>query len=275
MQFDWFTFVAQLINFVLLLVLLRRFLFTPIQRAMQRREAAITARVKAAEEQMAAATNAEANWRAQQQAFAAQKAELLATAEAEAHALRREMVQEARVEVNAQQERWYAALHHEQTLFLESLRQQINEQVFAVARRALSDLANLDLEQQIVAVFLQQLHALSDAERGQLHKAIQTADDRVVVRSTFALPEMERQRLQACLEEVSGCPVKLRFSSAPELGCGIALQVDGQRLAWSLHHYLAEAEEHLATTLRADGVEPPPIALADQAVPPLWEGARP
>ena len=36
-----------------------------------------------------------------------------------------------------------------------------------------------------------------------------------------------------------------------------------------------EAEEHLATTLRADGVEPPPIALADQAVPPLWEGARP
>lgn len=264
MQLDWFTFGAQLVNFLLLLVLLKRFLFTPIQRAMRQREEAIVARFQAAEERMQEAEQEGKRWREQQQAFTTQRAELLAAAEAKAAALRKQMVQAARAEVVALQERWYDALDHEQSEFLHALRQRLNEQLFAVARRALTDLANADLERQIFAVFLQHLQQLPEQERVQLREAVQASREAVVIRSTFALPYDEHQALLALLHELVGTTVDLQFKEAPELLCGIELQVYGQRMAWSLHHYLTEVEEHLATFVKADAAASRPTTQPDQ-----------
>ena len=43
MLIDWFTVAAQAINFLILVLLLRRFLYGPIVKAMDDREAAINA----------------------------------------------------------------------------------------------------------------------------------------------------------------------------------------------------------------------------------------
>lgn len=264
MQFDWFTFGAQLINFLLLLMLLRRFLFTPIQRAMRAREDAITARFQEAEQQAKKAADEEARWRSQQQAFEAKRAQLLTEAEAEAENMRKQMVQDARAEAGELQERWHAALAHEQTEFLQTLRQRLNEQLFAVARRALSDLANTDLERQIVAVFLQRLQHLAPQERARLVEAVQESREAVVIRSTFVLQPDQRRELAAQLKELVGEMIDLQFGEAPELSCGIELQVYGQRIAWSLQHYLAEMEDHFAALLKADAATVTPKVFPDQ-----------
>ena len=49
MTFDWFTFIAQLINFALLLVLLRVFLYRPVLDVMEQREKQLTDLWQAAE----------------------------------------------------------------------------------------------------------------------------------------------------------------------------------------------------------------------------------
>ncbi len=43
MQIDWFTLFAQIVNFLIVVVLLRRFLYKPILQAMAEREAKIAA----------------------------------------------------------------------------------------------------------------------------------------------------------------------------------------------------------------------------------------
>ncbi len=50
---DWFTVVAQIINFLILVALLKRFLYGPIIRAMDRREAEIASRMDAASDKTA------------------------------------------------------------------------------------------------------------------------------------------------------------------------------------------------------------------------------
>lgn len=264
MQFDWFTFGAQLVNFFLLLLLLRRFLFTPIQRAMRAREEAIAARFQAAAEQMKKAEQEGERWREQHQAFEAKRAEMIATVEAEAATLHKQMVQVARAEVAALQERWYAALEHEQSEFLHALRQRINQQLFVIARRALTDLANADLERQIFALFLQRLQQLAVPERTRLIEAVQESKQAVIIRSTFALPYDERQDLLTLLNEMVGETIDLQFREAPELLCGIELEVYGQRVAWSLHHYLEEMEDHLATLFKSDDATGASVGLPDQ-----------
>ena len=51
MQIDWFTFSAQIINFLVLVWLLKKFLYKPVLAAMEKRKAALVARHQEAEEQ--------------------------------------------------------------------------------------------------------------------------------------------------------------------------------------------------------------------------------
>ena len=62
MQIDWLTTGAQIINFLVLLWLLKRFLYQPVIRAMDRREEKIAHRIREAEHREQTAT-------AQAQAF--------------------------------------------------------------------------------------------------------------------------------------------------------------------------------------------------------------
>lgn len=50
MQIDYFTFAAQIINFLVLVFLLRHFLYRPVIRSMKEREQKISDQLKDAEE---------------------------------------------------------------------------------------------------------------------------------------------------------------------------------------------------------------------------------
>lgn len=257
MQFDWFTFAAQVLNFVILLLLLRRFLFKPITQAMAAREAAITARFEAATAQQHAAEQEAKEWRLRHQELEANRAEFLAEAEAQAAEVRREMIAAARAEVDAMQERWRLALEREQTEFLHLLRQRVSDQVLAIAQRALADLADAELEQQVVAVFIRRLQQLEAGERHELIAALRHTRQPVVIRTTFALPPPERQHLTRELHSLLNDAVEVHFTTAPELLCGIELQVHGHRIAWSVRNYLQALDDHLADLLASDGASEP------------------
>ena len=55
MSIDWFTFAAQIVNFLILVGLLRYFLYGPIVRTMQDRERRVTQKLSDAETARAAA----------------------------------------------------------------------------------------------------------------------------------------------------------------------------------------------------------------------------
>jgi F-type H+-transporting ATPase subunit b len=52
---DWFTVFAQIVNFIILIFLLKRFLYGPIIAAIDKREENISARITEAEEKHLAA----------------------------------------------------------------------------------------------------------------------------------------------------------------------------------------------------------------------------
>ena len=51
MLIDWFTVIAQIINFLVLLLLLRRFLYKPILNAMEERERKVAERLESARQE--------------------------------------------------------------------------------------------------------------------------------------------------------------------------------------------------------------------------------
>ena len=254
MQIDFFTFFAQIVNFLILIYLLRRFLYGPITRAMAGREGRIAARFAAAEAQKQQAEQEGEQYRAQRRELAEKRDELLAEVRIEASDLRKAMVQDVRQDVEALRAQWYEALEHERYALLQELRTRISQQVMFASRRTLAHLANADLEQAIVDSFLEQIKQLGPQPRPAYMPQDQTTAEQLVVRSSFALSVVARRKLSAALQAhyngaANGTPPPIRFEQSEDLICGIEVEGRDRRIGWNVSDYLTTLEETVDHTM--------------------------
>jgi len=196
---DPFTVVAQIVNFLVLVWLLRRVLYGPITRAMTARESRIREEVDEARRLRAEAQAEGEQYRQQLATFEDERAARLAEARAELDTWRRTHMQTVRTEVEAMRLRWQQAIEQEKEAFLLELRHRAGREVLAAVRRALRDLADADIDTRMVGRFLIRLNALSEESRGELATAARTDGGQVQVRTASALSDADRDRLKKAL----------------------------------------------------------------------------
>ena len=243
MLIDWFTVIAQIINFVILVWLLKRFLYKPVLEAMDAREKKIAAQLRDAAAQKVEAEKQHESFRGAQEEFAKQKQSLLHAVEEEAAATRQRLMEETREEVQTLRKNWREALHEEQTTFRTQLADSVQHEIFAIARQTLRDLAGEELEQQIATQFLGRLSQLDGNEKAQLAAHLKTSRRPLVIRSAFDLPDPVRVNIEHAVCNSLEINVPIRFETTPEVLSGIELAADGHKVSWSINGYLTSLED--------------------------------
>ena len=134
--------------------------------------------------------------------------------------------------------------------------------MFAIARKALTDLATTSLEERLVDVFTRRLRAMDGQTKSDLANALRTVSGTALVRSAFDLPPGQKATLQNALNETFSAEIHLRYETAPDLVSGIELTANGQKVAWSIADYLASLERDVGELLkeRAKPEEKQPMA---------------
>jgi F-type H+-transporting ATPase subunit b len=260
MLIDWFTVVAQAVNFLILVWLLKRFLYKPILNALDAREKRIATELANADERMAEAGQERDEFKRKNEEFNQQRASLLINAEDEATAELQRLLDEARKESEALRTKWQEALRNEHQSLSEELTRRTGEEVFAIARKTLTDLATTGLEEQMTDAFIRRLHELSSTERAGLQSAFKAVASSVIVRSTFRLPAAQRWAIEVVVKDVLAIETQVQFETAPELVSGIELTANGHKIAWSIGHYLASLKKSVDDLLKE---RPKPNANAD------------
>jgi F-type H+-transporting ATPase subunit b len=249
MLIDWFTVAAQVLNFLVLVWLLKRFLYRPILHAIDTRERRIAQALADADAKQAEATRERDELQHKNAAFDRQRAALLAEATEAAKVERLRLLDEARQAADTLRDEQREGLLREQQGLHDELARLTGEQVFAIARKTLVDLAGTSLEQRMSEVFVQRLGALDPAAKADLAQALQSAPDPVRVRSAFELPAEQQAAIQAALNETFSADIPLRFETAPGVVSGIELSANGHKLAWSIAEYLASLEKGVGELL--------------------------
>jgi len=258
MLIDWFTVAAQIINFLILVALLKHFLYGRIINAMDQREARITSRLEDAERKKSEAEEEAAAYSRKSQEFDLQREEMISQAKEEAEAFRKDLVQKAREEIDSIQARWHETVQKRKIAFLKELGERATKEVFAVTRQALRDLADKDLEQQIVDVFIRRIMELDEKERHLISESIESSG-KVLVTSAFQVPEEAQVKIfQAIKEHINGGG-HVDYQTSPDVISGIELRTVGHKIAWSLDHYLASLETNVLEAMemgsRSEGTE--------------------
>ena len=249
MAIDWFTVGAQVINFLVLVYLLKRFLYGPIIRAMDRREQAITARLGDAETQVRAATREKELYTARRQELEDEREALMEEAREHSKEERARTLATLREEIASKRVEWQTELQREQQALLKSLRRALSESVAAAAHHILSELANADLEREALKRFLAQLGELTDEERRLLVEKANGAPLEITLTTAFKLDDQQRDSLAAELRVLLEQDMEVRFERSPELVCGIALDASGRRLSWNVESSLEGLSSTIAEAL--------------------------
>jgi len=250
MLIDWFTVIMQIINFLILLFLLHRFLYQPILKTIDKRQDQMQARWDAAAAEQEKARAEAAKHRQAQRELDDQREQILADAHAEAAETRHIELQQAREALAQKRQEWHQALENEQQSVMADLREQFGHQVVDMVRKVLQDLANAELEQQTVKAFQKQLQNLDDETRQSIAESFANQNQPVTVETGLELPQASQDDLRQTLQEANLLNGQVvNFDVSPDLLFGIRLHNQAYDLAWDAEDYLQELERAIRQEL--------------------------
>lgn len=255
---DWFTVVAQIVNFLILVGLLKYFLYGRVVQAMQDREQAVRARWDQAQQQREEAERELQAARGKNRQLENEREELLAKVRDEVEQYRQELTEKVRSDVDEQRARWGEAIQTETEAFLRDLRRRVSDEVCSVARRVLTDLADENLERRMVEQFLRRIEQLPDSERQAVDASLHGGQQAIIVQTSHPLNDELQQRITTSLESAFAGTPRLEFEQTDDLICGIALQTNSHKLAWDLRDYLASLEQELQQMLEEEATSKAP-----------------
>ena len=251
MLIDWFTVGAQVLNFLILVWLMKRFLYQPILDAIDAREQRIVTELANAAAKQTEAQQERDAFQRKNTEFDQQRAALLSQATDEARAERERLLDEARKAAAVLHAKRQETLRNEARHLHQAIRRRTQQEVFAIARKALTDLAGTRLEERMVEVFAGRLRDLDEAEKERLTSALKASPSPVIVRTTFDLPPAQRASTEAAIKATLGAETPVQFRTAPDLISGIELTTNGQKVAWSIADYVASMEKGVEELLKA------------------------
>jgi F-type H+-transporting ATPase subunit b len=242
MHIDWFVFFAQIINFLILFTLLKKFLYGRIIGAIDTREAKISSTFSEAEKSREEARESAVICEKRLQELECASDEMMNKARADADAYRKELMEKAREEVDLIQNRWIETLRAERENFFNELRRLTGAQVYAVTRRVLKDLADMDLEERILQILTERIETLDGDEREKI-RSLMRVTKKITILSAFDIRADLRGRLGQTIDRNIGPGISVAYEKSNDVMSGCEFRINGYKIAWSMKDYLETLEE--------------------------------
>lgn len=255
MQIDWLTVAAQIVNFLVLVWLLQRFLYRPISAAMRRREERIEERLAEAETARREAGEEAERLRSERASLDEARDEMLDQARADAEDLRRKLDSEIREEMEEKRETWRRHIEEERAEFARRLQRRAGRQLLDIAERVLGEFADADLSERIATTFVARLDALDDDVRGKLAEAAGRADGATVATGR-AIGSAARGRITRKLHEILSADIEVAYREDADVLLGVRLTIGKQTVEWSASRYLNRLGDALDEILESEGHGP-------------------
>ncbi len=232
MQIDWWTLAFQTVNFMVVVWLLSRFLYQPVRRIIEEREAAGAKAMKAAQEKADAAEAARAEYQRR-------SAGLAEAQHKEETAYRSEMSKERDAVLQAAHEQAEALLKdardkvaRERAKALEELKETIADLAVELASKALAGVG-ADAA-ALLEDILSYLDGLSEEQRSDLVTDLANGAGALEIVSAVALGEKNHRSWRSALEHRFGGDAQIVFKVDPELIGGVELRFPHAELSFSV-----------------------------------------
>ncbi|WP_372921922.1 hypothetical protein [Roseovarius sp.] len=253
MQIDWLTVAAQIVNFLVLVWLLQRFLYEPITDAMRRREERIEERLAEAADARQEAEDEKQRLKQEQTELEESKDDMLEEARQEAETLRERLKSEIREEMEDKRAAWRDHLQEERDAFIETLRRDAGQKVLEISQQVLADYADSDLSERVIATFTNHLKTLDTDTHTKLSEAAAEDGAEATVYSGEAVTSGSKGRITRVIHEALSTDLDVTYREDPDMVLGVRLTIGDYSAEWSAVRYLERLEAEMGEIIDAAG----------------------
>ena len=230
MELNWSTFVLEIINFMVLIWILKHFLYKPVQDVIARRRAGI-------EKDLADAKELHANAEKLKEKFEGRLTEWERERQQAHEDMLREFdderickTAELQTALEQQREKSRVAEARRQDDVRRKVEETALDQAARFATRLLEQASGPDTQTRLVELVINELKGLPDKGIEKLRDNVRKTPGEIVVTSAFPLVDDQRQRLEQVLTGVIDADLSMRYEQKAELLAGLRITIG----AWAL-----------------------------------------
>ena len=239
MELNWSTFLLEIINFLVLVWILKRFLYRPVLSALEKRRNQIEQDLNEATLRHTQAIELERQYKKRLEDWAQEKQQLRETLQQEILTERARRLEQLQTELASESEK---AAVVEQLHLAESLRQyqqNAHEQGAKFATRLLSAVASQELESRLFDLLIKTFDELDEERQMTLINACEKSSEAITVTSAYTLSESQHQQLELKLNALCNQSVKINYMQDPKLLAGLRLLIGASVLSINLRDELS------------------------------------
>ncbi len=241
MELDLFTFSAQVINFIILVALLNRFLFKPVIKAVDEREKRMAdLSVEAARKLDEAARLESQNLELLQKNRAGTES-LMAAAKREADESRQRLISTAKSDSDTMRAAYERSISDDRSALTGLMLKKSAELATQAAAKALIDLAESSLDEKITLKFLSMIGSMDDAARKALKTALEKSADGVIVACSYEIVAAYKDKIIDSIRLASGYSGNVIFENDAFIH-GIELRAGGYKTSWTFEGFTSAME---------------------------------
>ena len=242
----------QILNFLLLCLILRKFLFKPVTGILDKRRREWRTKLEEAEKNKNEAQKTQAKLESERKSLQEERSQILSKAREEAEARAKDAEAALRKEISEERQRIQEQLRREWDRATGELAGDVASLVAGFSETLLKEMAGPEWQAAFLADFGERLDGLSREERREFQDALSSDEARVRLRSGFPVSPEDKRSIETKLREVLGEALSaIEWEESSDLLCGIEMRTGGVALDATLKGRLQQGAAQLLKTARS------------------------
>jgi len=237
-ELNWSTFVLEIINFLVLVWILKRFLYQPVLDVIARRREGIEKRLSDAETVHAEAEALQKQYEGRLSDWERERQAARESLAAEIDAERERRLAELDTSIQQAQEKARAGEARRAEQVSRKMEESALAQGSRFATRILEQASGPELEARLTELLISELAELPEEQAVKLHNHVRNNADSALVTSAYPLAEERRRRLEQAIKAVTGPDRGVQFEQDSELIAGVRVTIGAWVLAANVREEL-------------------------------------
>ncbi len=246
MNINWFEIIAQIVNFFILLFILKKLFYKPVIKAMKDREERIDNIREEATKKREEADELIQQYKQNKKELEEKKEEKMEEAIKEAEEKKENLIESYKKEAEEKRKNYISEINEEKENFLNELRNILGKSSVDIASKILDKISDSDLTDQIFDVFIKKIKSL---EKEKLQEEIKSNDKKIILSSSDSLSEKQKNIFEETISEQFNDSVEILYEIDESLIKGLELQLDSLTVHTNVKNYLKEAEDNIKKIL--------------------------
>jgi len=241
MKFNLLTFIFEIVNFFLLLWLLKKLLYKPVISLLMERKNLIESRMREAKEAEEKAKRLQEEYRHLLEKIEEKRKSEVARITKEVEEKRRQLEEQLEREMELERERFLSSLEAEKEKFLKEIKEDIIKLSVTFSSKLLEKLADKHIHQKLFDLSVELLKKIPEEERKKIVEEIKSRGA-VQIESAYPVSNERVGSLKKLIKELFGVKANISVLTDSSLIAGVKLHLGSKLIDSSLKGQLGVLE---------------------------------